>query len=194
MPVLLIGELNQGPAVVGVAWAVSGIGGLLSALITGRLDSAGRERQLIVWPLLATAAAVSLLLLPLQVWLVIVVLLLVGLSNGPMDVGMFTIRQRRTDPSWVGRAFAVSMTLNFTGFPIGSALGGILVGWSIDLTVVVAALSALIGAVIVWRLVPTRDGHDLVRAPSRIRSARRRVLPSSDHRPARDRRSGQGRR
>ena len=165
VPVLLIGELNQGPAVVGVAWAVSGIGGLLSALITGRLDSAGRERQLIIWPLLATAAAVSLLLLPLQVWLVIVVLLLVGLSNGPMDVGMFTIRQRRTDPSWVGRAFAVSMTLNFTGFPIGSALGGILVGWSIDLTVVVAALSALIGAVIIWRLVPTRDGHDLVRAP-----------------------------
>jgi len=161
VPVLLINKLGQGPAMVGFAWAVSGIGGLIAALLVGRLDSSGRERQMIVWPLVATAVAVSLLLLPLQVWLVIVVLLLVGLSNGPMDVGMFTIRQRRTDPAWVGRAFAVSMTLNFSGFPIGSALGGILVERSVDITVVVAVLAALAAAVIIWRLVPARDGHDL---------------------------------
>jgi predicted MFS family arabinose efflux permease len=165
VPFLLINELGQGPAVVGLAWAISGVGGLIAALVFGRIDSAGRERQMILWPLLVTATATSLLLLPLAVWLVIVALLLIGLSNGPMDVGMFTIRQRRTDPSWVGRAFAVSMTLNYTGFPIGSALGGVLVGKSVDLTIAVAAISALVAAAIIWRLVPSRDGHDLV--PSR---------------------------
>jgi MFS family permease len=169
VPVLLITELGQGPAVVGLAWAVSGIGGLIAALVFGRIDSPGRERRMILVPLLVTAAAMSLLLLPLEVWLVVLVLLLVGLSNGPMDVGMFSIRQRRTDPSWVGRAFAVSMTLNFTGFPIGSALGGLLVGKSVDLTIAVAALSALVAAVIIWRLVPSRGGHDL--APSRSERA-----------------------
>ena len=36
-------------------------------------------------------------------------------SNGPFDISLFTLRQRRTDPAWFGRAFAVSMSLNFVG-------------------------------------------------------------------------------
>jgi hypothetical protein len=40
-----------------------------------------------------------------------------------MDIALFTMRQRRTDPAWIGRAFAVSMALNFVGFPIGAATG-----------------------------------------------------------------------
>ena len=50
-----------------------------------------------------------------------------GLLNGPMDVAMFTLRQRQTDPAWMGRAFAVSMSLNFLGYPVGAAIGGVLV-------------------------------------------------------------------
>ena len=40
----------------------------------------------------------------------------------PLTVAMFSLRQRATDPKWYGRAFAVSMNLNFSGFPIGSAI------------------------------------------------------------------------
>ena len=160
VPVLLLNRLGQGPAVVGLAWAVSGLGGLVAALFVGRIDSHGRERALIVWPLLGTAAATALLLAPLQVWLVVLVIGIIGLLNGPMDVGMFTIRQRRTDFSWVGRAFAVSMSLNFAGFPVGSALGGLLVGQSIELTILVSVSTAVLAAFTIWRLVPARDGMD----------------------------------
>jgi hypothetical protein len=64
----------------------------------------------------------------------------VGLLNGLMDIGIFTIRQRRTDPAWMGRAFAVSMALNFAGFPIGSALGGAIVPSSIELALGIAVV------------------------------------------------------
>ena len=53
----------------------------------------------------------------------ILTMALMGLVSGPMDVAMFTVRQRRTDPAWMGRAFAISMSLNFSGYPIGSAIG-----------------------------------------------------------------------
>lgn len=32
--------------------------------------------------------------------------ILIGLASGPLDIALFTIRQRRTDPAWTGRAFA----------------------------------------------------------------------------------------
>ncbi len=47
-----------------------------------------------------------------------------GLLNGCADIALFTVRQRRTDPAWMGRAFAVSMAFNFMGFPIGAAIAG----------------------------------------------------------------------
>ena len=53
-------------------------------------------------------------------------MLLRGSIEGLFDVPMFTLRQRRTDPAWLGRAFSVSMSLNFIGYPIGSAIGGAL--------------------------------------------------------------------
>jgi hypothetical protein len=56
-------------------------------------------------------------------------LLLVGLMSGPIDVGVLTLRQRRTDPADLGRVPAVSMSLNMAGWPIGTVLGRILVAW-----------------------------------------------------------------
>ena len=89
--------------------------------------------------MLGTAAVLATLLAPAQLWLIVAVLAVVGFLNGPMDVAMFTIRQRRTDPAWMGRAFAISMALNFAGFPVGSALGGLLVDHSVDLAVLIGA-------------------------------------------------------
>jgi hypothetical protein len=48
----------------------------------------------------------------------------VGQLAGPIDVGLLTLRQRRTDPAELGRVLSVSMSLNFAGFPIGTALAG----------------------------------------------------------------------
>jgi predicted MFS family arabinose efflux permease len=80
-------------------------------------------------------------------------MMLVGAAAGPIDVGALTLRQRRTDPAELGRVLAVSMSLNMSGGPLGSALAGVLVTWSLSATFAVAALaSALAAAAVV--LIP----------------------------------------
>jgi predicted MFS family arabinose efflux permease len=77
-----------------------------------------------------------------------------GMSIGPSDIALFTLRQRRTDPNWMGRAFAVSMSLNFAGFPIGAVIGGQLVGWSVSGTLLVAAALLAAAAVMPFVAIP----------------------------------------
>ncbi len=57
-----------------------------------------------------------------------------------------TLRQRRTDPAELGRVLSVSMSLNMAGGPIGSAVAGVLVTWSLPATFVVAALASVLAA------------------------------------------------
>jgi hypothetical protein len=77
---------------------------------------------MIVLAILIWTVAMALLPLAPNLVVVAVAIVLLGLSTGPFDIGLFTLRQRRTDPAWFGRAFAVSMSLNSVGNPIGSAL------------------------------------------------------------------------
>ena len=77
-----------------------------------------------------------------------------GVINGPMDVALFTLRQRRTDPAWLGRAFAVSMSLNFLGYPIGAALGGQLVTIGPSVAIGVSIAITAFSALLTWLLVP----------------------------------------
>src|SRR2546428_11730433 len=74
-----------------------------------------------------------------------------GLANAPLDVGIFSLRQRRTVPAWFGRAFAVSMGLNWGGTPIGSALSGPLIHVGLTVAFVVAAAVIIFaGALLRW--------------------------------------------
>ena len=84
---------------------------------------------------------------------VILAVAIVGLCNGPTDIALFTLRQRRTDPAWMGRAFAVSMSLNFLGFPIGSVIGGSLAGWSVEAAIVFGAAACFVAAVAGWLMI-----------------------------------------
>jgi hypothetical protein len=84
-------------------------------------------------------------------------LLLVGLVSGPIDVGVLTLRQRRTDPADLGRVLAVSMSLNMSGWPIGTVLGGMLVAWSPLSAFLAAALASLLGAWAIHTLIPPDD-------------------------------------
>lgn len=67
-------------------------------------------------------------------------------------------RQRRTDPAWLGRAFAVSMYLNYAGFPVGSALGGILAGASVVAALAAAIAIGVFTALITPRMIPRGTG------------------------------------
>jgi predicted MFS family arabinose efflux permease len=88
---------------------------------------------------------------------VVLAMAMFGLASGPIDIGLFALRQRRTDPRLFGRVFAVSMALNFAGIPVGSALGGPIIEHSIELALFVAAGVALLGCAVPFLTIP-RDG------------------------------------
>ena len=71
-----------------------------------------------------------------------------------MDIALFTVRQRRTDPAWMGRAFAVSMAFNFMGYPIGAAIGGLLVAISLTGAVGFGLAALIAGCVLAATIVP----------------------------------------
>lgn len=162
LPVLVLQEFRGGPEFVGLLFAVLGISGSVSVLLMGRVSTLGRERQLLAASMLGHAAAFILILLfpnPLVVGIAMIVL---GISSGPFDIVLFTLRQRRTDPSWLGRAFAVSMALNFAGFPIGSAIGGAVVPFSIAAALAAAVVFQVLGAIFSMVAIPAEDAE---RAP-----------------------------
>ena len=110
-----------------------------------------------VGSILVVAAAQSILPFANNVALVAVAIFVVGLANGPFDIGLFTLRQRRTDPAWFGRAFAVSMSLNSVGNPIGSALAGPLIAWSLNGALWAAVAACLLAALFPLLSIPAGE-------------------------------------
>jgi MFS family permease len=154
IPLIVLNRLGFGQATIGLLYAGQGVFGLVAGALAGRVDTRGRERRLIVWPMFGYVLGTALLVPSAGIVPVAVALMFMGAIGGPLDVALFTLRQRRTDPAWMGRAFAVSMNLNFAGFPIGSAVGGVLAGQSIELALGVAVACCLVGAVCSAILIP----------------------------------------
>lgn len=161
IPLIVIERLHAGEVAVGLVFAASGITGTASAFLAGRLDTRGREWQLLVVPMICYLPALALLLpaagsndMAIGLMLAVVSFGLYGLLTGPMDIALFTVRQRRTDPAWMGRAFAVSMAFNFAGYPIGAALAGVLAARSIELAIVVGLVAVVVASVFAAVLVP----------------------------------------
>lgn len=108
---------------VGLIWAVVGLCGGLGALAAGKLVRSGVERRYMVG---ATAVA-SAAIFPISALGSLVALgaglALFGLMEGTVNVSLLSLRQRRTDPGWIGRIMTVSISVNLIGFPVGTALG-----------------------------------------------------------------------
>ena len=153
IPLIVLERFGLSEAVVGLVFAASGISGMISAFVFGRMDTRGREWGLLVWPMVALVPTVGLLLvaagqasIPLGIGLLVVEMLLVGLLIGPMDIALFTVRQRRTDPAWMGRAFSVSMAFNYVGMPVGAAIAGVLADGSIEAAIAILGIGGSIAA------------------------------------------------
>lgn len=162
LPVLVLDRLHSGPTVVGFLWGAMGAGGLIAALVAGRVSTLGRERQMMVATTLLCCAAMAVLPFAGSLAIVAVAVIVLGIANGPFDIALFTLRQRRTDPAWFGRAFAVSMSVNYIGSPIGSALAGPLIAWSLNAALWLAVAVSLIAASFPLLMIPA---HDDVRSP-----------------------------
>jgi predicted MFS family arabinose efflux permease len=157
LPVLVYTRLGGDASYVGNLFALLGVVGFLAVLLFGRVSTRGREHVFLAVAMLGQAVAFALAIYARDTIVIAVVMAVLGLATGPFDVTLFTVRQRRTDPSWMGRAFAVSMALNFAGFPIGSALGGVIVPLSIEAAIVVAIIGQVSGAIVCFFALP-RDG------------------------------------
>ena len=161
VPLIVLDRLHAGETAVGLVFAVSGITGMISVFLFGRTDTRGREWLMLTVPMLLMAPTFALLLLAADatvpaagLGILALALGLYGLLNGPLDIALFTVRQRRTDPAWMGRAFAVSMAFNFVGYPVGAAIAGVLATSSIELAVIVGVVAALVASLLAAVLIP----------------------------------------
>ena len=161
VPIIIVDALRADEGFVGVAFAISGIMGMAGAILFGRLDSHGRERVMVYAPAAGMTLSTALLLPAAAggdptialLW-VFLAMVFFGFSSGSWDIGIFTLRQRRTDPAMVGRAFAISMALNQSGYPLGAALGGWIAATSIETAILVAIIFGTIGTVLGFVLLP----------------------------------------
>lgn len=158
VPVAVADWLGAGHAAeryVGMMWAIMGLAGAVGALFAGKVLRAGIERRYMVGATAVCAVAIfpvtalgSLITLGLG-------LMLVGLAEGTVNVSLLSLRQRRTEPAWLGRIMTVSISVNLIGFPVGTALGGVLATRSVTAALATAAVlagcSALFGRLLIPR-------------------------------------------
>ncbi|HXH81164.1 MFS transporter [Nocardioides sp.] len=148
---LFVGEdLRGGASLLGLYWAVFGIGAVAGALAIGAV------RRLPMWPvMICIVAGHGLAMLPFALPAPAVVSLLGfafgGLVYGPYSALAFTRFQAVTPASWLTTVLALRSALLLTASPIGAALGG-------PLTVAAGPRSVLAGtgvAMIILALLAT---------------------------------------
>jgi MFS family permease len=156
VPVLVLRHLHGSAATVGQVFAVFGLAGLVTSLLIGRINTEGRERLLIAGCIAVQVVTLALLAFANTLAMVFVLAAVNGGAESVVNVGLFALRQRRTDPAWFGRAFAVSMSLNFAGVPIGSALSGPLLERSLVFPLLLGAAISVVGVVAALVLIPKK--------------------------------------
>lgn len=162
IPVLVLRQLHGSPATVGQIFAVTGLAGLVAGLLVGRVRTDGRERALIAGLCVIQVPILILLAFANTLPIVFAMAAVLGIMGSMANVAIFGLRQRRTDPAWFGRAFAVSMSLNFAGQPIGSALSGPLLEHSIVVPFVLGAALNVVAAAATYLLIPKRAPAEAV--------------------------------
>src|SRR5438552_2372944 len=161
LPVRIFHRVHGDAALVGEVWALLGLGSALSVIYFGRHSSEGRERVMLGLGTLAGAFGMAVLAVTGNVIAVAAAMAFMGIANGPADIALFSMRQRRTDPAWYGRAFAISMSLNFAGTPLGSAISGPLIHIGLTAAIAVATALLLLAAGLTPLLIPKTAGYKI---------------------------------
>jgi MFS family permease len=157
LPVVVFERLHADASVVGGLWSAMGVAGIAVGLLAGRFGSAGRERAMLVIGILGMGAGFAAIAFASALPGLVLAVICIGAGSAVMDVALFSLRQRVTDPEWFGRAFAVSMHLNYSGLPVGSALSGPLLAVSTPFALIVAVGFALAAAGLTFVMVPSTE-------------------------------------
>lgn len=157
IPVIVLQLLQLPETVVGIVFAIQGVTGVASAFFFGRRDSRGREKPMLIFPMIASGAAMGLLLFDTGLASLVALMAITGVLTGPLDIALFTLRQRRTDPEWTGRAFAVSMAFNYVGTPVGSALAGIVAARSLTMAILFGIAACIASGILAAAMIPRQE-------------------------------------
>jgi len=156
VPAIVVRQAGAEGMTIGGLWALMGMAAAAGALAIGHMRTDSRERLVMMAGMIASAVAIYPVAASFGLLGLAIGLAGVGFFSGPIDVGLLSLRQRRTDPVRLGRVLAVSISLNSSGFPLGSALGGFLIVRSTELTFVAAAAASILAALTAWVLIPRR--------------------------------------
>lgn len=123
LPLHVTGDLRAGASLLGLYWALFGVGAVLGGLAAGAL------RGLPLWPVtLGIVAGWGLMLVPFGFGAPAAVTLgcftLGGVIYGPFTALSFTLFQDRTPAAWLTTVLAVRSAALLTASPVGTALGG----------------------------------------------------------------------
>ncbi|WP_244600734.1 MFS transporter [Agrobacterium sp. LAD9] len=136
-----------GSSITGLLWTTMGIGGGVGALVAGHLKTNGRERHIMAAGMVVTALAAWPVAAEFGFGGLAIGLMIAGVMSGPIEVSLLTLRQRRTNPHQLGRVMAISMSLNVAGFPLGSAIAGMMITSSLSATFVIAGIASVAAAI-----------------------------------------------
>lgn len=136
-----------GSSVTGLLWAAVGVAGAVGALLAGHMHTTGRERHVMAAGMVVTAFAAWPIAAEFGFGGLAIGLILAGAMSGPIDVAALALRQRRTDPQQLGRVLSISISLNLAGFPLGSAMAGMLITESLSATMVLAGIASAVAAI-----------------------------------------------
>jgi predicted MFS family arabinose efflux permease len=123
----------------------------------GRINTRERERSLIQLALFVQVPLMIGLAFVGSLVAVFVLVAIGGAAESAGNVGIFALRQRRTAPAWFGRAFAISMSLNLSGAPLGAAISGPLVARSVTEAMLVGAGISLLAIIATYALIPRHE-------------------------------------
>ncbi|MDX8053966.1 MFS transporter [Lentzea sp. BCCO 10_0798] len=165
--VLLVGELRLSESMVGLMLALAGVGGLIGALVAGRIaDSIGRSRA--IW-VSEFACVPAFLLLPLTFpgWglaFFAAGFFLLHLILSVFNVSNLSFRQAICPDHLLGRMNASVRFLMWGALPLGAVVGGVLgtalgARWSL-----VIAAAGFLCAALVLLASPLRKLRDLPQA------------------------------
>lgn len=157
-------ELGLAPATIGLVYATAGVGGLLGALMAGRV-----ARRIGTGPSVILGEslwAVSALLVPLAgiagppLAPVVAAQVATGVGGAIWSVNQMSLRQHLTPVRLLGRVTSARRFLLFGAAPLGSVLGGVL-GGSVGLraTLLVGAIGVVAGLALLY-FSPVRGVRD----------------------------------
>lgn len=155
LPVFIVTQMHANAAYVGLALALLSACSIVASIVMASQSTENREWHFMGVGNGGAMLGFVILAASTQLWGPIAACAVIGLFNGPASLAGFSLRQRRTDPAWFGRAFAIHSSLNYIGMPIGSAIAGVVATFSAPFAAAIGVVALAAAALLSLRIPRT---------------------------------------